>query len=180
MTTPREAIRQQAEAEIARLEALIATCESDLHKAPVGCPHCKRDTRQRDLIRALLESAPTPPPQGVEACPTRGSVVPLSAFYAPSRPPGAALRTLVEHFRSLSEDFRRAAKETESQGYPATAAWSKQWAFATAAEKVESLLGQAEAQAPEQGCAYCYTNSRGFVVPCSRHRLPSEQSPGTA
>lgn len=41
----------QLTAEAAALNALVATCEHDLHTTALGCPYCRRDTRQRDLLR---------------------------------------------------------------------------------------------------------------------------------
>lgn len=49
--TRRAQIAARLEGESVALEALIATCEHALHAAPIGCPYCKRDTRQRDLFR---------------------------------------------------------------------------------------------------------------------------------
>lgn len=43
-------------AEAARLGAQLATCESELHQAPIGCPHCHRDARQQVLLREAAQA----------------------------------------------------------------------------------------------------------------------------
>jgi hypothetical protein len=56
MTTPNVPLVDRLMAEAGALDALIRTCESKLHQAPIGCPHCKRDARQRDLFIAAVRT----------------------------------------------------------------------------------------------------------------------------
>lgn len=63
-----EPLQARLRAEAAALDAQIATCEHEFHKSAFGCPYCKRDTRQRDLLREAAaalagEGSPVSPAQ---------------------------------------------------------------------------------------------------------------------
>jgi hypothetical protein len=44
-------VLKRLELEIAVLQANLDQCESPLHEAPLGCPHCKRDHRLLTLLK---------------------------------------------------------------------------------------------------------------------------------
>jgi hypothetical protein len=65
-------MRERLIAEIAALEAQVATCEHTLHAAPIGCPYCKRDRRYiallTDVALVLVSSLPSMPVWKCKAC----------------------------------------------------------------------------------------------------------------
>ncbi len=49
-------IREQLTGKAAALDAQVATCDHFLHKSPIGCPYCKRDTQNRVLLLAAADA----------------------------------------------------------------------------------------------------------------------------
>jgi ribosomal protein L37AE/L43A len=161
MTTPREAIRQIIDA--MRSEGPRYKSHDLGHVDSVSSSRVDDWADEVATQVALLESAPTPPPRKCPKCSSEKQerIAGLWLCNAcghewddpvPSPPPGAALRTLVTKWRENND--------VDGHAHDPAVAFAQ--GVLQCADELEAALGQAEARAPEQGCAYCYTNSRGF------------------
>lgn len=81
------ALVQRLEGEVAALEAQIATCEHDLHNRPIGCHLCRRDTRQRDLMKEAIAALVPVSPLPASSKPSVPATA-LDDVYQPSDPNG--------------------------------------------------------------------------------------------